>query len=628
MTIKEIAAMANVSIATVSKILHKKDQNISKETRERVLKIIRECNYFPYANVRAANSGQTRLIGIFVRSDNPHPSVVTGIMSCARRHGYSVIVCPSSGPEEELINISALRAHQVDGIVWMRSSFSPEQSKKELDSLSVPYVVVDYEDKNHIALNFNFSELAYRAAQMLIDAKHQRLYCIADEENPAGAALLHGFKKCLFDNKIPFDAEQYSVLKDVEFQAGLKMQGGIVCFNADVAAYIYRHAADLNLQIPRDLSVVCLKDPDEKIHLFPRIASVLLPCEELGSRVWEELLSQIEKREPIGREQPFEYKTEPGESIDIPKSLRSKRIVVVGAINQDTLLYVDRSPQSGETITISKRVILPGGKGLNQALGTTRLGAQTYLIGKIGKDYEGSMLYDFLKANNVNTEGVIMETNLSTGHAYIEVADNGDSSIVVYNGANECLSPHDIRAHEPLFEDASFCLLQTELQMETVEYAAALAREHNVKTILKPCVVSRLSDELLRNIDILLPNIKEANRLLPDIPALEDKAQWFMDHGTTTVIITLGSKGCYLRDANHSAYFKAANFAAVDTTGAADAFASALAVYLSRSYKLETAIRYATCAAGLSVTRQGVPPSLVDQSTLDLYIDDRNFIEL
>ena len=621
MTIKEIASKANVSIATVSKILHNKDQHISEATRGRVLRIIRECNYAPYVNARGSGAGQTSLICVFVPAENPHPAVVTALMRSARQQGYGVIVRPSSSADEELVNLSLLRVQPVSGVVWIRSVFSSDSFRNELDSLSVPYVVVDYTRRTGGAVNFDFEAMAYQAVRMLIDANHQHLFCAVNQENDSSAAFLLGYKKCLFDNKIPFDGDQYRVLRDPDPEHGLVLSGGIVCFDSDTAASIYRYAADLNLRIPRDISVVCLRDPDEKLHLFPRVASVIFPSEELGARIWKQLFSQIERNPEPFDQSSLSCHTEANESIDVPKSLRNKKIVVIGAINQDTLLYVKRPPQNGETATIRKRVILPGGKGLNQALGTTRLGAETYLIGKIGKDYAGSMIYDFLKTNNVNTEGVIMEPNLSTGQAYIEVSEDGDSSIVLYDGANACLTPHDIHSYESLLEDASFCLLQTELPMETVEYAAALAREHNVRTILKPCAVSTLPDTLLDHIDILLPNSNEADRLLPDIPTVEEKAEWFRNHGVRTVIITLGNKGCYLRDAAHSTYFKAADVTAVDATGAADAFASALAVYLSRKYSLATAIRYATGAAGLSVTRQGVPPSLIDQSTLELYME-------
>ena len=214
------------------------------------------------------------------------------------------------------------------------------------------------------------------------------------------------------------------------------------------------------------------------------------------------------------------------------------------------------------------------------------------------------------------------DPEISTGHAYVYVQENGSSSIVVYGGANSMLSPQDIGGYAHLLDNASFCLLHTELPIQTVEFAAKLAQSKGVQVLLKPCAVSAVSDELMQHVDILLPNRHELALLCPGDAPIEQKAQRFLDRGAKSVIVTLDCEGCYLRDAAHSQYFPAADFPAVDTTGAADAFAATLAVYLSRRYDMVTSIKYATYAAGFSITRQGVPPSLVDKTTMDLYFPD------
>jgi ribokinase len=209
---------------------------------------------------------------------------------------------------------------------------------------------------------------------------------------------------------------------------------------------------------------------------------------------------------------------------------------------------------------------------------------------------------------------------MPTGTAYIYVRSDGESSIVVCKGANQRIRAKDIDQFEYLFRNASYCLLQTEISGDMVEYAAQMAQNHHTKVILKPCSVSELSDTLLANTNIIIPNEMEADRLLDSVSSYEDKARYFIDKGVETVIITLGSKGCYLYDAAHTKYFKAADVAVVDTTGASDAFAATLATYLSRGRSIDTAVSFAVYAAGLSTTRQGVPPALADQSTLDLFI--------
>lgn len=146
------------------------------------------------------------------------------------------------------------------------------------------------------------------------------------------------------------------------------------------------------------------------------------------------------------------------------------------------------------------------------------------------------------------------------------------------------------------------------------------AWKKGVKVLLKPCKVGSIDEEILRKVDILVPNRKEAQRLVPDANSWEERAQYFLDRGVKHVIITLGHRGCYFRDAQHSLYFPAAKVTPVDTTGAGDAFAATLVSYLSDGRELTEAIRYATVAVGLSTARQGVPNSLVDQESIELYL--------
>ncbi len=120
--------------------------------------------------------------------------------------------------------------------------------------------------------------------------------------------------------------------------------------------------------------------------------------------------------------------------------------------------------------------------------------------------------------------------------------------------------------------------------------------------------------------DLFIPNEKEAEILCPDIPDIPGKADAFLARGAKAVIITLGGSGCYIKSPSFTGYLPAADFMPVDTTGAADAFISALAVYLSYGYTMEKAARIASCAAGFCVSRQGVIPALVDRNSLESYI--------
>ena len=622
MTIKEIAAIANVSVSTVSKIINKKDQGISDETRQRVMKIVKEYNYSPYAKFQPAAS--SLLLGISIVLHAGHEQLMTSIVKAAREEGYSTIICTSASSEDEEKNLSVLCSHNVDGIIMDRVLDSSEEGCAYVEKQGIPLQIIDayrgpdYSYEN--SLSVDYSALGYAAANKLIEQQHRHLGCILSGNDYKNDCLLEGFKRCLFDHGITFEEEMAQTEAELSSHV-LRQFTGVVCADYELAVRLNRQADSLNLKIPRDLSVVAIS-PSVGNGDSESISTVKVPFEELGRRCVSKLIGQIEDRPQNGLPIPLEYKLNHTNSIDIPANLRGNKIVVVGSINMDTLIHFGSMPQIGETMSADNRTLIPGGKGLNQALAASKLGADTYLIGKIGKDHDGSVLHDYLKLHNVNTEGVTDDPNTPTGTAYIYIRSDGESSIVVYKGANQHIRAQDINRFEDLFRNASFCLLQAEISMEVVEYAAKMARKHRAKVILKPCVVSELSDSLLKYVDILLPNEMEANRLLGTEMSYEEKAQYFLDRGVGTVIITLGPMGCYLRDAARSKYFDAADVAVVDTTGAADAFAATLAVYLSRGHSIETATSYATYAAGISTTRQGVPPALVDQNTLNLYVPD------
>ena len=159
------------------------------------------------------------------------------------------------------------------------------------------------------------------------------------------------------------------------------------------------------------------------------------------------------------------------------------------------------------------------------------------------------------------------------------------------------------------------------MALEAVEAAAVIARSQGVKTILKPSSVTSLPDALLQNTDIFLPNRAEMAILCNEAPAfapedLSRQADRFLQKGTGAVIITLGGDGCFLKDQTGSMHFPAADFIPMDKTGGSDAFISALTSYLLYGYDLPAAIRIANYAAGFCISRQGIVPALIDQTSL------------
>ena len=195
--------------------------------------------------------------------------------------------------------------------------------------------------------------------------------------------------------------------------------------------------------------------------------------------------------------------------------------------------------------------------------------------------------------------------------------------ISIMSGANEALTGQSLTASERLFENTAYCLIQTEIPMDAVYEACRIAKKLAICTILKPTACGILSKDILKNIDIIVPNNEEINEITPIKDNLEQQADYLLKQGIGTVIVTLGTEGCYVKTSELSEYFPAIPFDAVDASGACDAFISSLASYLLYGYPLLKAVRIASYYAGFSVTREGVIPSLIDKNTLEAYIYQR-----
>ena len=244
------------------------------------------------------------------------------------------------------------------------------------------------------------------------------------------------------------------------------------------------------------------------------------------------------------------------------------------------------------------------------------------MVGCVVNDLEGKQLYSNHLENHVHMDGVLIHESVPSGKAYIDVDQNGESTIVVYQGANRLLSVEQINRCRYLFQNARYCLLSLEIPEAIAEYTIKFCRRNDTQVILKPSAVEKIKEELLKDIAYFVPNENELHTFVPGRMSLEEKAQILLDKGVENVIVTLGEKGCYLRNQEYSMYFEGTGFEAVDTTGGADSFISALAVCLSEGKDLIHSIGFAVYASGLSVTRYGVQPALPDRKAVEIYEEE------
>lgn len=616
MRIEEIANLAGVSISTVSKIVNGKDKGINPKTRERVLAIVKKHNYVPYASIKKKWDSRTFLIGLLLGRADGAGELQRGVTLYARENNYGVVVCDSSDDyEEELRNIAVLCRSSVDGVIWEPVGNKSSESARKLEESGIPVITAGRGCDHSV----DYHQLGYKATQLLMDYSHRRIGCLLNPDNPECADFLRGFRECMFESRILLDEKNCILdartLDQRVFHLGIT---AFVCFDEEDAERLYELAESCGLHVPANLSLVALARKPH-CHDSQRLSLIPLPLRDFGVHLCGELIDRMEHREGTRPAFGWDLTASDRYSIDLPYNSESKSILVVGSIHMDNFVTVERMPHPGETAPASAVSQVVGGKGLNQAIGCTRLGGGVSLIARVGHDYESIGVHMMLSENHIESQGIATDKKLSTGKAYIYVQKDGDNSIIIYSGANRNLSPADVHTNKSLFKGAGYCLITMEIPAETAAYAARTARAYGVRTILKPSAQDTLSDGLLADTDIIVPNALEAARLCPQASTVEEQAACFVERGAGCVIITLGVRGCYLLQEGRGRYFPAADFPAVDTTGASDAFIAALAVSLNEGKDMEHAVRFATVAAGFCVSRQGTVPALVDRSTLDIY---------
>lgn len=289
-------------------------------------------------------------------------------------------------------------------------------------------------------------------------------------------------------------------------------------------------------------------------------------------------------------------------------------ILVVGSLNMDLVVQVERMPVGGETVSGGDLKLIPGGKGANQAAAAARLGATVAMVGCVGDDAFGPGLIDNLRRQGVATGHVRTVAHCATGTAMIVVDRAGQNSIVVSAAANERLGREEIDALQPLWPQVGILLLQFETPTDTVLYAARMARRHGIQVILNPAPARPISPELLAHVHYLVPNESEATLLtgidVRNVPSAERAARQLLGQGVPVVIVTLGASGALLCTADGTVHVPARKVQAVDTTAAGDAFIGGLAAALTEGLPREEAVRYATLAGTLAVTRLGAQTSL------------------
>lgn len=293
-------------------------------------------------------------------------------------------------------------------------------------------------------------------------------------------------------------------------------------------------------------------------------------------------------------------------------------ICVIGSINMDVVLKVKRMVKVGETMFADSLSNIPGGKGANQAVACSRMGAKVYMISKVGLDGNGEVLTKELVKDNINVDYIFKDNIEATGTAIITVDENANNSIIVASGSNMTISKEEIKKASEVIAKSQVVISQFEVPMEAIIEGFKIAKENNRVTILNPAPAKEVPDELLKYTDIVIPNETEALELTGiEVSGLESAkvaGNKVLEKGVKYAIITLGSRGAALISKDNAEIVPAFKVKAIDTTAAGDSFIGGFASKLNikdMSFEnVKNAVLFGNKVSSITVQREGAQPSI------------------
>ena len=297
-------------------------------------------------------------------------------------------------------------------------------------------------------------------------------------------------------------------------------------------------------------------------------------------------------------------------------------VTVFGSLNVDYVFQVPSLPAPGETLLATDMVVLPGGKGGNQALAAARAGAKVCMAGAVGNDGLGTIALEGLLADDVNTDAVVL-SNQPTGTASINVDRDGENAIVVFSGANADAS-HSQLARANL-QTGDLLLLQMEIPVGEMAQAVGYANEISAKIIWNLAPMQSVEIELLRQVSVLVVNEIELVQLglhlgLPKSGGTASLLSNVAQLTENSVVLTLGARGCLANHHGEQIAIPALAINPIDTVGAGDAFCGAFAAALDAGEPFRTALRWGCVAGSLACLKTGAQTALPTRAEIATHL--------
>ncbi|MBQ5844391.1 MAG: ribokinase [Alistipes sp.] len=298
------------------------------------------------------------------------------------------------------------------------------------------------------------------------------------------------------------------------------------------------------------------------------------------------------------------------------------KIIVIGSSNTDMVVRSEHLPRPGESVIGGGFMMAGGGKGANQAVAVARMGHPVVFAAALGKDMFGDAAIASYQRFGIDTSYIVRKDTPS-GVALIMVDASAQNSISVALGANNCLSVEDVMPVLDTIEPGDIVLLQLEIPISTVDACVSVSEAKGARVVLNPAPAAAVSKSTLSKLYLITPNQTEAQTLtgieVTDENTAHLAAQELCKKGVERVVITMGREGAYLYQDGKGEIIPACKVAAVDTTAAGDVYNGALCAALAEGMSLADALKFATKASAISVTRVGAQPSIPSREEVDKF---------
>lgn len=293
------------------------------------------------------------------------------------------------------------------------------------------------------------------------------------------------------------------------------------------------------------------------------------------------------------------------------------KILVVGSLVMDLIVSTERFCKAGESVIGNGFTTAPGGKGANQAVQASRLGAEVSMVGKVGNDDFGRSLIKSAKESGVNTDYIFVCEKAHTAVGNVQIQKNAkgtENRIIVVPGANFELTTEDTAFLKEDIANYDMVIIQHEISQEVNYKVAEYAKAKGIPVMLNPAPSSEVPKELISCLTYISPNEHEAEDITgikAESGGIEKAAKALHGMGAKNVLITLGKAGCAFSDGSVIMRSESIDIApVVDPTAAGDSFIGAFCTAISAGVSIKEALVFANFTAGITVSRMGAQTSL------------------